>query len=124
MMVTKRLFLLTLVMALLPLTSEFVSAFSIGVQLQIKIEDPDDDVENTHRGPVLIPDVSIEDHTVYFDTPCDGCTLRIVNEDGDVEYTTVIADGTDELELPSYLEGEYELQIVRGNFCFYGIIEL
>ena len=123
-MVTKRLFLLTLVMALLPLTSEFVSAFPIGVQLQVRIDDPEDNQENKNRTPVLIPDVSIEGYTLCFDTPCDGCTLRVVNEDGDVEYTIVIADGTDELELPSYLEGEYELQIVRGNFCFYGIIEL
>ena len=123
-MVTKRLFLLTLVMALLSLTSEFASAFPIGVQLQVRWGDPIDDKDNTHRGPVLIPSICIEDYTLYFDTPCDGCTLRVVNEDGDVEYTTVIADGTDELELPSYLESEYELQIVRGNFCFYGIIEL
>ena len=73
---------------------------------------------------MLIPEVSIEDYTLYFDTPCDGCVLRVVNELGVAEYTTVIPVDADELVLPSYLSGDYELQIIRDNWCFYGDITL
>ena len=123
-MTTKKIFLFSLAMALLPLSSVCVSALAGQVQFQVRIEDPNDGQENSHRGPILIPEVSIGDYTLYLDTPCDGCILRVVNELGVVEYTTVIPVGADELVLPSYLFGEYELQIIRDNWCFYGDITL
>ena len=123
-MTTKKIFLLSLAMALLPLSSVCVSALAGPVYLQVRIEDPEHNQDNKNRTPVLIPEVSIEDCTLYFTTPCDGCTLRLVDEDGQVVYTTVIPDNADELDLPSYLSGDYELQIIRGNFCFYGDISL
>lgn len=76
------------------------------------------------RTPILVPTVSIDGYTLYFDTPCDGCTLRVVSGDEVVEYTTVIPAGATSLTLPSTLSGNYELQIIRGNFCFYGDISL
>ena len=123
-MVTKKFFLLVLMMALFPLSSIRLCAQMIELPLQVRYDDPDDTQDNPHREPILIPEVSIEDYTLYFDTPCDGCILRVVNELGVVEYTTVIPVGADELVLPSYLSGEYELQIIRGNLCFYGDITL
>lgn len=72
----------------------------------------------------MAPSLSLEDHTLFFNTSCDGYVLRLVNEDGDVEYDTVIPEGTENLPLPFFLEGEYELQIIRGQYCFYGIVEL
>lgn len=123
-MVTKKFFLLVLMMALFPLSSIRLCAQMIELPLQVRYEDPTEMEDNTHRGPILIPEVSIEDYTLYFDTPCDGCVLRVVNELGMVEYTTVIPVGADELVLPSYLFGEYELQIIRDNWCFYGDITL
>lgn len=94
------------------------------VQLQVRIDDPEENQPPVPRTPVLIPEVSIEDYTLYFDTPCDGCVLRVVNELGVAEYTTVIPVDADELVLPSYLSGDYELQIIRDNWCFYGDITL
>jgi hypothetical protein len=43
---------------------------------------------------------------------------------GDVEYVTVIPTGTTTSVLPSYLSGEYQLQIKQGNYCFSGYINL
>ena len=77
-----------------------------------------------NRGPVLIPEVSIDSYTLLFMTPCDGCLLRVVNEDDEVVYSTIIPFGTDTLVLPSSLSGSYELQIIRGNHVFYGDITL
>ena len=76
------------------------------------------------KSPVQPPYIGIDDHTIYFVTPCDGCILQIVNEDGEAEYISVVPTNCESLELPAILEGEYEIQIIRGDYCYYGYIEL
>ena len=76
------------------------------------------------KSPIVPPTIYLDDHTLYFDTPCDGCTLNIVDSNDVVVYTTVIPTGTTSLVLPATLSGEYELQIIRGNYLFYGTIDL
>ena len=76
------------------------------------------------KSPVTPPSVFYDDHTLYFDTPCDGCTLNIVDGNGAVVYTTVIPTGATSLVLPPTLSGEYELQIIRAGYLFYGMIDL
>ena len=39
---------------------------------------------------ILVLGISLDDHTLYFDTPCDGCSLNIVDENDVVVYTLVI----------------------------------
>lgn len=41
-----------------------------------------------------------------------------------VVYSTVITTGTTSLVLPSTLSGEYGIQNIQGNICFYGYINL
>jgi hypothetical protein len=74
------------------------------------------------KSPATSPEVTLDDHTLTFDESCSGCVLYLVNEDDEVEYTTVITSDT--LVLPSTLEGQYEIQIIQGEWCFYGDIEL
>ena len=109
-------------MALLPSFSVQVQADP--VDLNVGYTDPYDEFNNAQRGPIHVPNIDINDHTLSFITPCDGCTLQLVDEDGIVLFTTVIPNGATNLVLPSYLSGEYEIQIVRGNFYFYGYIIL
>ena len=70
---------------------------------------------------VPIPEVTKDDHTLHFITPCTGLTLQLVQDD-EVCYETVIT--SDYLEIPSDITGVYELQILRGNYVFYAEIEL
>lgn len=119
---TKKSILLSLAMALLPFSSVVVSAFPIDIQLQVGYIDPSEDKDDPNRNPVLIPEVSIDEYTLYFDSSCENCILRLVDEEDEVVYTTLISSDT--LVLPSYLSGDYELQIIRDNWCFYGYIEL
>lgn len=123
-MTTKKKFLFTLALALLPLSSVCVSALAHQVFLQVRIEDPKDPQDNNHRGPVIIPEVNIEYHTMYFTSLCYGSILHLVDENGQVVYSIVIPDDADELDLPSTLSGNYEIQIIQGNLCFYGDITL
>ncbi|MBQ7427890.1 MAG: hypothetical protein IJV20_11710 [Prevotella sp.] len=76
------------------------------------------------KSPVVAPTVYIDGNVLTFETPCDGCTLQLVDEDGDVVYTTVIPEDTTTLTLPADLEGIFELQIIRGDWMFYGEVEL
>ena len=51
-------------------------------------------------------------------------TLYIIDEDGEEVYEVFIPENTSTIALPLYLSGEYELQLVRGNWYFYTYIEL
>lgn len=77
-----------------------------------------------HRSPVEAPTVYIEGNELTFETPCDGCTLQLVDENEDVVYTIIIPAETTTLYLPSDLEGIFELQIISGDWLFYAEIEL
>ena len=119
-----KLLIMTLIMVMLPLSNVRVSAEPEDVPLETGIVDPSDPHDNPQREPVKVPEVSIEDYTLYFNTPCDGYVLRLVDEFDSVVYSTVIPVGATSLVLPSYLSGTYELQIVAGISCFYGDITL
>lgn len=123
-MTKKRFVFISLLTAMLSLTSVNVYADPTDIELQVGYEDPDDGDLGQQRGPVLIPDLSLDGYSLIFNTPCDGYTLRLLDENGSVVYSTVIPTGTTSLVLPSYLSGEYEIQIIQGNICFYGYITL
>lgn len=75
----------------------------------------------------LLPKIYLEasSSTMYFENPCYECTLELVVPGTDtVVYSYIIPDGDDTVQLPSYLSGVYELHIHRGNYCFWGMIEL
>ena len=120
---TKYIFSL-LLMAFLPFASVTVFAAPILIPLEVGYDDPNNGQGDNGRGPVLIPSISIEGSELFFNTPCDGCVLRIVDENDNVCYSVVIPTGATSLILPSYLQGNYEIQIVSGIYCFYGYIEL
>jgi len=111
------------VMAFFPLFSLGVYADPTDLELEVGYEDPFNN-DDGHRGPILIPRIGIDAHSLFFYTTCDNCTLRILNEDSEVEYSTTIPSGTHTMVLPSYLSGEYRIEIIRGNFCFWGYIIL
>ena len=118
----KRFFVLLLTLALLPLSNLYVMAQPI--DFGVGYVDPTDPKDDYPRSPILVPEVDIDGYTLTFYTPCDGCVLRLIDENDVVVYSTVILTGATSLVLPSYLSGDYEIQIVRGIFCFYGDINL
>lgn len=100
------------------------NAIPVEVDLSVGYVDPTNNEENQQKTPIPIPCVSIDGSELYFETPCDGCVLRIVDENDHVCYSVVIPTGATSLMLPSYLQGNYEIQIVSGIYYFYGYIEL
>ena len=94
------------------------------IDLEVTIYDPTGNLGGVHKGPIQVPEVSLNDHTLYFFTPCDGYTLNLLDENDVVVYTIVIPAGTTSWVLPATLSGEYELQLICGNYCFWGMITL
>ena len=110
--------------ASMPFSSVSVDATPLPVSLQVTAVDPTTNQGEPHRGPVLVPEVIIDGHALSFDTSCYGCTLTLLDEDGEVAYTTVVTSGT--LVLPSTLSGEYEILLLpdTGSIYFFGTITL
>lgn len=118
----KHFLIISLLTAMLSLTSVSVYADPIEIPLQINYVDPNDGNLGQQKGSVPIPSISLDDYSLIFNTPCDGYTLRLLDEDGFVIYSVVIPTDTTSLILPSWLSGEYEIQIIQGSFCFHGYI--
>jgi len=116
------LIILSLVVTMLSLSNVRVNASPVQIELEMNVVDPEITQDNPNRGPVQPPIIYIEDGILTFVTNCNGCEMRLVNAEDEVEYTTVISSST--LVLPSTLTGSYELQIFSGDYIFYGDIEL
>lgn len=94
------------------------------IVLHVNFDDPILHDKPVKRSPIRIPSISINDHTLYFYSSCDGCTLRLYDEKGDLVVNLIIPENSSTINLPSFLTGEYEIQILKGNYCFYGYIKL
>ena len=110
-------------------TSAFADGDPEQVDLEVSIWDPTTQNGGIHKAPprpsaVHIPIVFLDGFTLYFDEPCSGCTLQLVDEDEEIVYAVALPNGTTEWELPELVSGEYKLQIIRGRYCFWGWIEL
>ena len=127
----KKIFMIAaiLCMAFSAPTSAFADGEPEQVDLEVSIEDPTLPNNGPHKAPprpsaVQIPIVFLDGHTLYFDMPCEGCTLQLVDEDEEVVYSVVLPNGITEWELPEAFTGDFVLQIIRGRYCFWGWIEI
>ena len=101
------------------LNGEPSQSISDELVLQVRIYNPINPTRPIKRSPVSIPSLSLDDHILSFNTSCDGCTLQLVNEEGETDYSIIIPENTSIITLPLNLSGEYELQLVSGEYCFY-----
>ena len=76
------------------------------------------------KSPMQPPTVYIEDHTLSFTVDHPDYLLNIKDEDGNVVFSTVVWSAQTEVVLPSSLSGDYEIELVMGNWLFSGWINL
>ena len=76
------------------------------------------------KSPMQPPTVYIEDHTLSFAVDHPDYLLNIKDEDGNVVFSTVVWSAQTEVVLPSSLSGDYEIELVMGNWLFSGWINL
>ena len=95
------------------------------VPLTVSIDDDNMPIGHGHtKTPMQPPTVYIEDYTLSFAVGHPEYVLQITDEDGDVVYTTTVFSTDTQVVLPSYLSGNYEIQLTMGNWLFTGNITL
>ncbi len=76
------------------------------------------------KSPADPPTVYLEDYTLTFETDHPEYILYIKDEDEVVVYSTVVTSATTEVVLPSTLSGDYEIELIMGDWMFTGWINL
>lgn len=80
------------------------------------------------RGPILLPEASIDGHTLYIEGGHPAYELYLVDNSGetpDVVYQVTVPANVGVVYLPYTLSGSYELQLYDGGaYYFYSEIEL
>ena len=94
------------------------------VHLSVSIIDPSPIGHQTHKSPVCPPSVFIEDYTLSFNAFDDDVVIQLLDGDDVIVFSGVIPAGTTNFQLPSTLEGEYQIQLIYGNFIFTGYVEI
>ena len=76
------------------------------------------------KSPIAPPTVYLEDYTLTFMANHPEYVLYIKDEDEEVVYSTVVTSAETQVTLPTYLTGSYKIELVMGNWCFWGYITL
>jgi hypothetical protein len=119
----KRRFLLLVVGALMMTTT---AVAKVHVPLSVSVY-ADDETPMTHghpKSPIDPPLLYIEDFTLFFEAYHPDYILNIKDEDGDVVFTTTVYSAQTQVVLPSTFSGDYEVELVMGNWLFTGYINL
>ena len=105
-----------------------LSSYSEGIEpipLTVGIEDPIPIIPDFGKSPFEIPTIIQDDYELSFQSSHSAYTLYIV-ENEVVVYSVAVSSNATSIILPSWLSGEYELQLHPDecNYYFYGYIEL
>jgi len=92
------------------------------VPLQSQKIRPTDEHTKPSRSPMRLPLIYIEDHILLFSDSFVGFEVTIL-QNGQVVYMDCVgADGT--LMLPENMSGDYELQIIIGDYIVTGTFNM
>ena len=76
------------------------------------------------KSPMRPPVVYIEDYTLAFVADHPEYILNIKDEAGEVIFTTVVYSTETQVTLPATLSGDYEIELLMGNWKFMGNITI
>ena len=94
------------------------------VPLTVSIIDEQPGGNGQPKTPVLAPKVYIDDYTLLFEANHPDYVLNIKDENDNVVYSTVVSSTQTQVVLPSTLSGNYQIELVMGNWLFTGWINL
>ena len=69
-----------------------------------------------------LPELSIDGYSLYFNSLCNDCDILFLR-DGEVVYEDSF-DFTGEYEIPSFMNGSYEIQLYVGYSIYIGTVNL
>ena len=73
---------------------------------------------------IQAPDITIDGNTLFIYSAHPDYVLQLVSDDETVVFETYVSADTYQVELPSNLTGEYELQLQTESYAFVGYVEL
>lgn len=96
------------------------------IMFNVGCPEVDDQPMNNGRpkSPMRPPVVYIEDYVLTFAAGHPDYELFIKDEDGEVVYSTTVTSAETLVTLPSFLAGDYVIELTMGNWKFTGWIEL
>lgn len=95
------------------------------VPLSVNIDKDEKPIGHGHaKSPMRPPVVYIEYYTLTFEINHPDYVLTLKDRDGYVVYTTIVFSAQTEVVLPSTFSGDYEVNLVMGNWLFTGWINL
>ncbi len=122
---TKIKFFILLVLTAFSFNNAHASVSNDSTQVvSLRLVEMHGSVHSPHKSPVVQPQIGIEDYTLFIYSGCEDATLILVDENDNEVFSQEIEEDTDQIVLPSTLSGTYEIRIYRGNYMFYGEIEL
>lgn len=95
----------------------------INLELRILAIPPEGTINEPRRAPIRRPTIGYDGNTLYLYGQFGDLTLQLLNN-GAEEYTTVIPAGANEVALPNYKPGIYELQMNDGRYIYTCEIEI
>ena len=108
----------------LPMTASAQQDQGQQIDLQVGIINPDGVLGGGHKGPVQVPYVTLDDHTLYIWSQHGGYTLTLLDDNDTVVYQTYVNAGTQMVSLPTTLSGSFTLVLSDDTYLFTGIIDL
>lgn len=95
------------------------------IPFTVSYEDDQQPIGHSYpKVPMRPPMVYIEDYSLSFVADHPNYELFIKDEDGEVVYSTIVTSAMTLVTLPSSLSGDYEIELVMGNWLFSGWINL
>ncbi len=95
----------------------------INLELRILAIPPEGTINEPRRAPIRRPTIGYDGNTLYLYGQFGDLTLQLLNN-GAEEYTTVVPAGANEVALPNYKPGIYELQMNDGRYIYTCEIEI
>ena len=117
-------FILILCLLAMPIIGLAQHGVGTLVNFQCGYVNPSGNIHSCPKSPVDPPTVYLEDYTLTFEADHPEYILYIKDEDDAVVYSTVVTSATTEVVLPSTLSGDYEIELIMGDWLFSGWIEL
>lgn len=94
------------------------------INLQTNYRNPAPAGRGKPRSPIQPPSIYLGNHTFSFNAFEEDCLILLLDNSGNEVFSGVIPAETTSFQLPTTLEGEYQIQLIYGNFIFIGEIEL
>ena len=93
------------------------------IVLGTNIIDPIPNFPGKGKAPLRVPVIYIDGYNLSLPPSHPAYIINIVQDD-EIVFSAETPVGVAEFMLPAYLNGDYTIQFISGNYCFFGNIIL